>query len=379
VRKPRLLFVSNLFPDRAEPYRGLDNVTILHRLSRDYDIRAISPRPTLFGSPKREPRDLDQIFEPVYLPVRYVPKLGSLFNHHLMAQALGRELHSLCQKWDFDVVLSSWIYPDSCAVLSLVKDRPVISIAQGSDVHQYLKMPLRRSVILRSMAKASGIITRSGELSRLLAEAGLDRTKLHPVYNGIDFEMFRPGVKSDARAALQLPSSAPVILFVGNFYAIKNPLLLIHAHAQIAGTHLVMVGGGPLEAEARKLAQELGSIDRITFAGRRKAAEVAQYMQAADVLALPSQNEGVPNVILEAFASALPVVASRVGGIPEVHHADFLGHLVSPVGNLTSLVDSLRQTLSQPTNREAIRQHALQFSWERATEQYDAILKNALA
>lgn len=377
MRKRRLLFISNLFPDQAEPYRGLDNVTILHRLKDYYDIRTVSPRPTLMRAPTRRPRDLDKIFEPVYLTARYVPKLGSLFNHGLMAQALREPVARLKSTWDFDIVLSSWIYPDSCAVASLLTDRPFVSIAQGSDVHQYLKMPIRRSVILKSMQRAAGIITRSAELSRLLAEAGLDRAKLHPVYNGIDFEQFRPAEKSEVRKALNLPPSAGIILFVGNFYAIKNPLLLIRAHAQIPGAHLVMVGGGPLEQDARKLAEELGITGRITFAGRCKAAEVARYMQAADVLALPSQNEGVPNVILEAFASALPVVASQVGGIPEVHNSELLGQLV-PAGDTDALVQALRQTLSKPADHDGIRRHALQFSWERATEQYCNILEAAL-
>jgi glycosyltransferase involved in cell wall biosynthesis len=366
-----------LFPDKAEPYRGLDNVTILHRLKSHYDIRVICPRPTLFGSPARNPRsDTDSVFEPIYVPARYVPKLGSFFNHKLMTRALAAPIARLRAEWNFDVVLSSWIYPDSCAVASLIHDRPFVSIAQGSDVHQYLKMPARREVILSAMRRAAGIITRSAKLSHLLAEAGLDKNKLHPIYNGIDFEQFRPGDKQSVRKALNLPETAPVILFVGNFYAIKNPLLLVKAHAQIPNAHLVTIGGGPLEKEAQALAAQLGTRNRITFAGRKLANEVAKYMQAADVLALPSQNEGVPNVILEAFASGLRVVASRVGGIPEVHHSDIHGRLI-PVGDISALADALRETLSTPGDTNAIRQHALQFSWERATAEYLSVLEQA--
>ena len=101
-------------------------------------------------------------------------------------------------------------------------------------------------------------------------------------------------------------------------------------------------------------------------------------MQAADLLCLPSKNEGVPNVILEAFASGLPVLASRVGGIPEVLNADYLGRLVTP-DDIPCLVLSLAEMLAQEPQRDRIREHGLLFSWERATQAYLEILDKAAA
>ncbi len=378
MSKPRLLFISNLFPDVSQPYRGLDNATLLHHLREAFEIRAIALRPMLFTPQSPEARECDRVLEPLYVPVRYVPKLGSLFNPSLMVRALREPLETLRKKWPFEVVLSSWIFPDSCAVAALARDFPFVSIAQGSDVHQYLKMPLRRRAIVSSMRKAAGVVTRSAALASLLADAGLPREKLHPVYNGIDFTQFRPGSKIAARIALGLPGSAATILFVGNLLPMKNPLLLLRAHAQLTGAHLILVGGGPLEKEARQLAAELGTTGRVTFAGRRSVEEVARYMQAADVLALPSRNEGVPNVILEAFACGLPVVASRVGGIPEVHNRDFLGQLI-PEGDVASLVKALRHAITTPADKENIRCHAAPFSWEATTLAYTDILNRALA
>ena len=377
MSQPRLLFISNLFPDQAEPYRGLDNATILHHLSGEFEIRVLSPRPTLFRTPVRRAREVDAGFAPVYVPSPYVPKVGSRFNPALMARALREPVAAVQRTWPFDVVLSSWIFPDSCAVATLANDFPLVSIAQGTDVHQYLKVPARRKVIAQAMQRASAIITRSAALGQLLAEAGLAPERLHPVYNGIDFTRFCPGDPLAAREALGLPLHGPMILFVGNFLPIKNPLLLLRAHAQLTSAHLVMVGGGPLEEKARALAGELGTAGRITFAGRRSAEEVARFMRAADVLALPSHNEGVPNVILEAFASGLRVVASRVGGISEVHDRACLGSLV-PAGDLDALVHTLRHALETPVQSEAIRRHALQFSWEAAALKYSGLLKAAI-
>ncbi|MEP6667606.1 MAG: glycosyltransferase [Chthoniobacter sp.] len=379
----KLLFVSNLFPDTAEPYRGLDNATLLHHLADRWDIRALAVRPSLL--PRRwQPREQDAKFAPQYIATPYIPKIGSCWNHRIMAHTLRGHLQGIRQQFSFDVVLSSWIFPDSCAIAELARelDFPFIAIAQGSDVHQYLQMPARREIITRLLPRAAAVITRSGELARLLAHAGLPRERLHPIYNGVDLDLFRPADKAAARRELDLPPDAPLILFVGNFYEIKNPLLPPLALANLSSVSfpippvLVMVGGGGLEQRVRELAGRLPVRERVILPGRTDAAGVARYMQAADVLCLPSQNEGVPNVILEAFACGLPVIASRVGGIPEVHPGDDFGRLVATT-EPAAFATAFQEVLLSPPSAERIRQHALQFSWQRTATACHELLMQA--
>ncbi|MEI8108358.1 MAG: glycosyltransferase [Verrucomicrobiota bacterium] len=380
----RLLFISNLFPDTKEPYRGLDNATILHSLADRWDTRVIALRPTLpFRSSLASPRPEDRLFKPHFLPVPYLPKIGSRWNHRLIARSLRQPLLDLRKSFPFDVVLSSWIYPDSCAVAHLAKelDFPLVSIAQGSDVHQYLSHPVRRKIIAQSLPQASAIITRSAELARLLATTGLPKENLHPIYNGVDRQCFQPKDRAIARQALNLQADKQIILFVGNFYPIKNPLLLIEAHSQVCNdntlshTKLIMIGDGPLIDHARALGDQLHFGANVVLAGRKSAAEVALYMQAADVLCLPSVNEGVPNVILEAFACGLPVVASRVGGIEEVHPGDSCGRLVEP--RLAPVAAALRSLLRDPLPSRPIIAQSQPFTWSHAADQYHALLEAA--
>jgi glycosyltransferase involved in cell wall biosynthesis len=382
----RLLFISNLFPDTREPYRGLDNATVLHHLADRWDIRVLAVRPALpFRAPACAARsDDDRVFKTRYVPAPYVPRFGSRVNHSLMARALRGPVQEVQREFGIDVVLSSWIYPDSCAVSRLSEQFgfPFVSIAQGSDVHQYLQDSVRRKIIVQSMPRASAIITRSADLALQLAHAGLDARGLHAIHNGVDHSVFRALERDAARRALDIPLDVPVILFVGNFYPVKNPLLLIEAHAQVgddpllARTKLIMLGGGPLEARARQLAESFRFGRNVVFAGRKSPAEVAQYMQAADVLGLPSNNEGVPNVILESFACGLPVVATRVGGIPEVHPGDAYGRLVEP-RNLAALSAALRAVLREPPLRNLIAAHGAQFTWQQAADEYHALLAAA--
>jgi glycosyltransferase involved in cell wall biosynthesis len=380
----RLLFISNLFPDTREPYRGLDNATVLHHLAAQWEIRTLALRPTLpCRSGAWTPRKEDSRFQPQFLAVPYLPKIGSRWNHRLMARALRGPLQKLRERFPFDAVLSSWIFPDSCAVAQLALELGFhfVSIAQGSDVHQYLQHPVRRKIIAQALPAASAVITRSAELARLLGDAGLDGERIHAICNGVDHTVFRPTARAAARQALGLQADKQIILFVGNFYPIKNPLLVIEAHSQVCDdntlshTKLIMIGDGPLIGSARALGDRLHFAANVVLAGRKTAAEIALYMQAADVLCLPSVNEGVPNVILEAFACGLPVVASRVGGIPEVHPGETCGRLVEP--RLAPVAAALRAVLREPPPSAPIAEHGAQFTWDAAAAQYHALLSSA--
>ena len=155
----KLLFVSNLFPDATDPVRGLDNACLLRYLRPHCEsVRAVALRPTLslkrLGDPSRywHPREEDAWLSPIYVPVSYVPKFGSRWNHRLMARALSARLEALRREGAFDVILGSWLYPDGCALARLAPRLrfPFVLICQGSDAHQYLDMPVRRRLIVEA-------------------------------------------------------------------------------------------------------------------------------------------------------------------------------------------------------------------------------------
>jgi teichuronic acid biosynthesis glycosyltransferase TuaC len=383
MAKPRLLFISNLFPDTREPYRGLDNATVLHHLRDRWDIATLAVRPTLpFMGNRLTPREEDLPLAPRFVKSLYVPKLGHSLNHRLMAKALRRRITQF--RGAFDVALVSWIYPDACAVSLLAKELgfPFVAIAQGSDVHQYLNVPARRRVISGLLPDASAVITRSRDLAARLGEIGIDQSRLHTVYNGIDLETFRPADHVEVRRELRLPANARIVLFVGNFLPIKNPGLVVQAVARLhddsafSNVLAIFVGGGPSEADITFQASRGSAAERVMLAGRLGAPMVAKFIQASDVLCLPSDNEGVPNVVLEAFAAGRPVVASQVGGIPEVHNAPHLGRLVPP-RDLEALAKALGEVLSVLPETARIRAHAEQFTWQRTAESYHSLLQAA--
>jgi glycosyltransferase involved in cell wall biosynthesis len=383
VSKPRLLFISTHFPDTRDPHRGLDNAALLHQLRDRWEIATLAIRPVLpFGGKDWEPRGDDGGLFPRYVASNYLPKVGQKLNHRLMAMSLRKELRGM--NGAFQVALTTWLHPDCCAVALLANEMkfPFVAVATGGDVHECRESSDREKLITKLIPSASAVVTRSKEAAAMLVGMGVSGDRIHPIYNGVDLELFHPGDSIAAREELGLPGDRRIILFVGEFVATKNPLVLIEAFARLRdddafeNTVLVIVGGGPLVDEMTFRAGRSRTADHVLFAGRQPPANIARFMRAADVLCLPNEREGVPNVVFEAFATGLPVVASSGGGIGEIHHEGSLGRL-SPPRDVDSLVNALKQTLSQPPPREKIRQYALQFSWARTADSYHQILEKA--
>ena len=130
------------------------------------------------------------------------------------------------------------------------------------------------------------------------------------------------------------------MLFIGRLDAVKGGPLLIDAFAQARAAHpdahLTVVGDGPARGALEAQAAARGLAGAVTFAGYRSQDEVAALLEEADMLVLPSFAEGVPMVLMEAMASRIPVIASRVAGVPELVEDGVTGFLVPP-GDVESL------------------------------------------
>jgi glycosyltransferase involved in cell wall biosynthesis len=195
----------------------------------------------------------------------------------------------------------------------------------------------------------------------VIAAAGaygtIPRRKLAHVPNGIDTVAIaaaganRPAVRAD----LGIAPDAPLIGTVGRLAEVKQQGVLIRAFAQVVAdfpaARLVLVGDGPLRAELEGLAATLGLSGAVLFAGYQPNPE--RYLAAMDVFVLPSRAEAMPLVIPEAWAAGRPVVASRVGGIPELIEDGKTGLLVEP-GDVDGLAARLRQVLAEPAAARAL-------------------------
>ena len=201
---------------------------------------------------------------------------------------------------------------------------------------------LRRRVRRALAPLVSQFVTVSRDLNRWLVEdVRVPARKVRTIYNGVDTDRFAPGEREAARRALDIPAGWGVVGTVGRLDPVKDQAGLIRAFAVASAQRpsvLLIVGDGPLRAELDALGRGLGLADRVRLLGDRQ--DVAQILRALDCFVLPSVGEGISNAILEAMATALPVVATRVGGNVELVEDGETGLLVE-VGQPEALVRAL--------------------------------------
>ncbi len=155
--------------------------------------------------------------------------------------------------------------------------------------------------------------------------------KIRVVYNGIDLSRFsHPLDDSVSKTSLGMSSGTPVVGIVARLDPIKNHAMLLHAFTQVLqhkpDAHLLIVGDGPEEQRLKSLTESLRIADNVMFLGARR--DVPELLHLFDVFALSSFSEGTSVTLLEAMAVGLPVVATRVGGNPEVVEDQVTGYLV---------------------------------------------------
>ena len=395
----RVLAITQIWPNRVEPHRTPFNLQQFKCLRErgDCEIEVIDAIAHLPGSrllalasraAGRAPRvaqlgglparDTIGGIETHYMRQMYVPKIGvpvavPLYLASLVPyRALLREA---------DVILGTWAYPDGCAAILAARayGKPCAVKVHGTDVNTIAKRPSVRAILRRVLPQADALISVSAGLSEELEGLGVPREKIHLVRNGVDKAVFAPRDKGEARRGLGVSPSAPVVLFAGRLESGKGMAELLEAiplvRARVPGVVFVVLGDGEWTARVAKAAAE--SEGAIVAPGTRPLKEVAAWLAACDVFTLPSWMEGTPNVVLEALASGRPVVATNVGGIPQVLPAPDAGRLVPP-RDARALAEALVETLGGVQKGEFAPARVAAFgpkSWKESAEALHAVLK----
>jgi glycosyltransferase involved in cell wall biosynthesis len=218
----------------------------------------------------------------------------------------------------------------------LDRKRPWIAFHHGYTTTD-LKMRAYNWLDRWSLGAAARVVTVSHAFARDLARAGVAEERIRVLHNSIDVERAACVDEDNARslrASLGIETGERVVAAAGRLSREKGHLDLIAALGLLRRLHpemsikLVIVGDGPERGRIDEAARAQGLGDRVVFTGQ--VADVRPYYAAADLLALPSHSEGSPNVLLEAMAASLPVVATSVGGVPEIVAHNESALLVEP-------------------------------------------------
>lgn len=233
-----------------------------------------------------------------------------------------------------------------------------VSVEATRSLHTSMRHRLLTGVrddLLKKVANAwsSRVVLVSAALRDAYVDAGLNREKARVVHNGIEVERFRrPRAETRARlnAEFAVPADVPLVAMVSVLRPGKGVEVLIDAISSVPDATFLIIGDGPMRDEWSARAAAKGVAHRIRWAGFR--GDVDQLLAGCDLFVHPSLDDAFPTVLLEAMAAGLPVVATRVGGIPEIVTAGVTGELVPP-SDAPRLGAAIASLLS---DREALQQ-----------------------
>jgi glycosyltransferase involved in cell wall biosynthesis len=400
----RVLVVTRLFPNSVEPFESPFARQQLAALGRRCDVLVLGVLPALPGAwlfgdrtragrlrrvPARETVAGVAVLHPRAL---YLPHVGRFpwFARVNGPLYLGGLLPYVPRLWGrFDVVLGTFLYPDGCAAAALARALgiPHVIKGHGTDVDVVARWPSVQRPIAAALRSAAWALGVSRPMVSALVALGAPPARAVLLANGVDRALFHPRDKLAARRALGLPEGDRLVVFVGSLVAAKGVLELLDAWRTLRAEggpplHLAMVGEGPLDGAIARAAHDAerdhgAAHGRLVAPGALPLARVAEHLAAADVFTLPSHREGTPNVVLEALASGRPVVASRVGGIPDVI-ADGSTGLLVPARDAPALACALRAALNRAWNADALSASAPP-SWDDSAARLHHLLALAAA
>lgn len=363
----RVLEACQEFPNRYYPQLGtfikqsIDSIA-----SQGIDVTVISPKPfvlplsafpyhNFFKLPRIEHTEKYDLHYPRYIyavPKKYFyPITGMSYSHFVFKYATKNI------KPEPDLIHAHFSYPDGYGMMKLAKKWrvPLVISALGTIERKVAYEGTYTSKqIIEAMNFADKILSVSEDLKLHIVNLGINEEKVHVVPNGVDTKKFKPAGKAHARNLLNLPQDKNIVLFVGALRKIKGVDYLIEAAENFVNpnTDLFMVGRDDgLRKNLEKRAHELKIADYIKFTGPINHDDIPLWISASDILVLPSLSEGRPNVVLEALACEVPVVATNVGGIPELMVDGETGYLV-PAKSPRELSRKINKLLEDKNRRE---------------------------
>ncbi len=309
----------------------------------------------------------------------------------LLFSGLVKAIRNLNRQERFDCIHCHWLVPQALAALvALPAQRrpPVVATSHGGDFHTLARGP-KRALLTYVLDRVNAVTVVSEPLAQYVTKE-LGRSCPAVISMGVDLELFRQECRDESWPE-SVGLKRPLILFVGRLAEKKGVAHLLDAMANPAlvglDAHLAVVGDGPLRLSLEKKALTLGLHSRVKFLGAMTHRDLPRYYASAEIVVVPSvvaadgDCEGLPTVILEAMASGTAVVATRVGGIPQIIQDGTTGRLMRP-GDPTRLADLLKTLLQDKDQRHRLAANALEFvqtlGWNNIGRAYADVIQDSI-
>lgn len=380
----RVAVITRYFPTSHEPWAGHSAYQTLRFLAQRTELKVFYPEivyPQALTLPSRRERSIDLNYTVPGVEVKYIPYPAlPAVSRPLNGWSSSRSIFADVKAYRPEIILNYIVYPDGFAALRVARRLgiPVVVTSIGSDLNR-ISDPLCKGLTQKVLREADYLITVSGALRKVALGLGADPERSRAVLNGCDTSIFHPQDRDEARRLLKLEPDGEAIVYVGRLDAAKGLRELIEAMARLREkrprAHCYFVGDGPDKSILMEAIAKHGVQGQMTLVPSCTTDQVALWMAAADLVTLPSYREGCPNVIVEALASGRPVVATDIGGIPELMDSS-CGRLV-PAMDAEALAVALEEVLAEQWSpQEICGRHSR--SWSDVTDDVQGILEAIL-
>jgi glycosyltransferase involved in cell wall biosynthesis len=309
-----------------------------------------------------------------------------------MAFGAARDVGCLVRSFHPHLIHAFAATPDGHAALLLGQryGLPTVCTLIGSDVNTYPleAKPIRR-ITIDVLQKTDQVVAVSHALASAAARLAGTPIRVEVVYMGCDPDGFRfdEAARGEVRQRLGIRDEEHLVVSLGYMHEAKGIYDLLDAVVCLSErgqpVHLAFVGWGEAQSTLRAKARTAGMEARVHFEVLPPHEDIPRWLSAADIFALPSHSEGLPLAILEAMACERPVVATRVGGIPEaVVHGET--GLLTPERDVSALADALGALVASPERAKAMglagrRELERHFTWAHSAQQMHAIYSRSAA
>jgi glycosyltransferase involved in cell wall biosynthesis len=375
----KLLVVSAAYPAPSDPSRAVFIETLTRaQAAAGLSVSVVAPRVTRSDPPCEQRRGID-VRRFSYpgggrrMKEVEAPSLLLLVGYALSSFAcVARQLIARRP----DCVLCHWVLPTgpATALAAAILRVPLVLVAHGSDINTYARRSgFFRALVRWTLLRARRVLAVSRVLEdTLVVDFDLPPTRVGWLPMGVDGSLFlRPRgnpktERRDARRTLGLEVERRTVLFVGDLVTAKGVKELLAAWRLLekrgVDAQLVLAGDGPLRIDTTTKNGNRAP----RFIGRVNQGDLARWYRAADLVVLPSHGEGMPVSLMEALQCGVPVVATTVGGIPELLEHGRLGRLVPP-GDSAALARGLGELLTDDALRAKLCERLLELAPDRFT------------
>jgi len=369
-RRLRVLVVTHLFPTAAKPVQGPWVAEQVDALAAYADVTVLCASQWAENGSEVRDSGVRVRFARTATPLGH-GRAGLLASSVRYELALHRFLSSHAEQ--FDVVHAHFGFPDAVAVSRVARrfSLPYVITLHGDDAFRLLPRQDSLGRLIRDAVAGSAVTMCVSDAMFSAVSAVMPDARFRVLKNGYDSTLFTLSEK---------PRDGG-LLFVGLLVPVKNIDVILRAYAakrEAIGLPLTIAGDGPLRADLERLAGELGVSDSVRFLGQQNRAQVAGLMASAKALLLPSASEGWGLVVAESLASGTPVVASRVGGVPEIVGSDDAGILVPP-GDAQALAAALVAVAEKSWTPETVAAASNARSWTEQTALLADVYRDAIA